>query len=77
MIPTPYRAKGGAALLGACRPGEHGPFGLYDHQENALMQEARRSADPVVAATRARQLKTELAALADHAGAWLADFRSD
>ncbi len=28
MIRTPYRAKGGAAQLGAVLPGQAGPFGI-------------------------------------------------
>ncbi|MFD5430350.1 hypothetical protein [Streptomyces sp. NPDC127084] len=29
VIPDPHRLKGGAAQLGATRPGEYGPFGVW------------------------------------------------
>ncbi|MFI0139627.1 hypothetical protein [Streptomyces luteogriseus] len=34
MIPLPCRTKGGAPQLGATGPGEVGPFGSYDSDED-------------------------------------------
>ncbi|GAA1914393.1 hypothetical protein GCM10009716_24850 [Streptomyces sodiiphilus] len=49
MIPAWHRMKGGAALLGARRPGESGPFGPYgapdeEWEPEAGQAEARKPA---------------------------------
>lgn len=40
-MPTPWRSKGGAPLLGATGPGQSGPFGPYDDGQDQAAADGR------------------------------------